>query len=158
MDQRSENLETRDSESLVFINTDATSLGGASPHDRWIEYGKAFTGGDRRFAAKLARLNVGCTLLMWANGLGVVAVGRVAAAWDGKTHTQPQIYKAPFYDVEYRISVDWYLDLRDAPIGSAELGFNPRQSVENVIDDVRRRRLLELVTSRSEAASSSPGR
>jgi hypothetical protein len=54
-----------------FINTDSKSLGKKSPHDKWFEYGYAFTGGPIRYGEKLGRFSVGDTVLMYANGIGV---------------------------------------------------------------------------------------
>jgi hypothetical protein len=59
---------------------------------------------------------------MYENGVGVVAIGRVQEQWDGKTYTTPMYYKpaelrhlngGPF---EYRIAVEWFLNLSNAPI------------------------------------------
>ena len=119
-----------------FLNTDAKSLGRVSPHDKWIKHGFAFTGGPIVYGKKLGRLSPGDICLMYANLIGMVAIGRVLEEWDGKTYTSPIVYTSPHYDEEYRIRVDWYLDLRKNPIAPSKLiqvlGWNPRVSVQRV--------------------------
>ncbi len=130
-----------------FINTNANSLGDVSPHNKWIESGFAFTGGSIEYGEKLGRLSRGDICLMYANRIGVVAIGRVHEAWDGRTYTSPIVYVPPYYDREYRIKVDWYLDLRNDPISPTTLirvlGWNPRFSVQRVRNDEAR--IAELV-------------
>lgn len=118
--------------SWYFVNTDATSLGGESPHDAWLEYGMAFTGGGREYGEKLSRLSTGDAVLAWANGEGVVAVGRVVAPWDEIAHDDPLVYVEPYADTEYRLVVDWFLDLRDGPMTPADIGGNPRSAVQRI--------------------------
>lgn len=115
-----------------FINTDASSLGGVSPHDAWLEHGMAFTGGPQECGEWLARFAIGDTLLIWANGLGVVGVGQVLESWDGLAYHTPLVYRAPYQDTEYRLRVDWTLDLRMNPITRAEIGWNPLRAVQSV--------------------------
>jgi hypothetical protein len=83
----------------------------------------AAAGGDReRYGEQFRQLASGDTLLMYENGVGVVAVGRVLEEWDGVTHATPQYYQpAELGDLdggpyEYRIPVKWFLDLSGAPI------------------------------------------
>lgn len=119
-----------------FVNTDAKSLGGESPHDRWMELGYAFAGGPIRFGQKFARMVAGDECLMYANRIGLVAVGRVLEPWDAKEHSDPLVYREPYRDTEYRLRVDWHTDLRRNPIRPGELtealGSNPVQSVQMV--------------------------
>ena len=107
-----------------FINTDAGSLGDTSPHDDWMALGHAFAGGADSYGRNLGKLRPGDLLLMWANTVGVVAVGRVAEKWDGIKHIDDAwIYVEPYPDAgqEYRIAVDWFLDLRQAPLRTADI-------------------------------------
>jgi hypothetical protein len=113
----------------------------------------AFTGGPAEFGEILKRFRVGDTLLMWANGLGVVAVGRVTAAWDGVAHRTPLVYREPHEFPEYRIPVDWYLDLRDAPLRRADVGWNPVQAVQRVKG---REKLEALLATRLGGARARP--
>jgi hypothetical protein len=122
-----------------FINTDAKSLGGKSPHDKWISYEYAFTGGPIAYGKELGRLSQGDICLMYANRIGVVAIGKVLSTWDGITYKNPLVYTGPHKDKEYRICVDWFLDLRDKPIKTDRLrlvlGWNPSRAVQRVKKD-----------------------
>jgi hypothetical protein len=119
-----------------FINTDAKSLGGVSPHNKWFATGFAFTGGPIGYGEKLRRFNPGDLLLMYANGLGVVAVGAVLEPWEGREHRPQMVYTRPYEDKEYRIPVRWFLDLRERPITAEKLkktiGWNPSSAVQEV--------------------------
>jgi hypothetical protein len=125
-----------------FYNTDANAL-SEQPRPRFkvlIEQGFAAVGGDRQhFDEQLGQLAPDDVLLMYENGVGVVAVGRVRERWDGLSHTSPQYYKlaemsgltgGPY---EYRIAVGWFLDLSDSPIEIEQLrerlSYFPAQNV-----------------------------
>jgi len=110
-----------------FYNTDARALLDA-PSSRFnmlIEKGFAVVGGDRQqFGEQLAQLAEGDILLMYQNRVGVVAVGKVKESWDGVSHTDYLYYTAREMQLtngvhEYRIAVDWFLDLSSSPIGLA---------------------------------------
>lgn len=122
-----------------FVNTDAKSLGGKSPHNRWIKYEYAFTGGPIAYGEALGRLSQGDICLMYANCISVVAIGKVSSPWDGVTYEDPLVYTEPYKDKEYRISVDWFLDLRDKPIKIDRLrlilGWNPSRAVQRIKKD-----------------------
>jgi hypothetical protein len=119
-----------------FVNTDAISLGGISPHDKWFEFGYAFSGGPESFGASLGRMAPGDICLMYANGTGIVGVGKVTTPWDGKAYDNPLVYTIPFRDVEYRIRVNWLQDFRRNPVACRELrsrlGWNPSRSLQLV--------------------------
>jgi predicted HNH restriction endonuclease len=132
--------DTTDDSGWFFINTDATSLGGRSPHDAWFEHGMAFAGGPRAYGERLGQFQIGDTLLMWANGLGVVGVGTVVEPWDGLAHDQPLVYVEPHRDVEYRRGVHWFADLRDEPITRRDIGWNPVRAVQGA--GAARRRVI----------------
>jgi hypothetical protein len=97
-----------------FYNTDANAL-SEQPRPRFpvlIHGGFAAVGGDRQqFGEQLGQLAPDDILLMYENGVGVVAVGRVRERWDGVSHTTPQYYKPPEMSGltggphEYRIAV-----------------------------------------------------
>jgi hypothetical protein len=121
--------------SAYFINSDAKSLGGVSPHDAWLVHGHAFAAGAPSYARALGRLREGDLLFLWANTLGVVAVGRVLANFDGAVHDgDAWIYVPPFPDAgrEYRLPVSWFLDLREKPLRTNDIkrlgirSINPR--------------------------------
>ena len=127
-----------------FINTDATSFGGVSPHDRWLAHGMAFAGGPPGFGERLGRTVPGDVLFAWASGIGIVAIGVVREPWDRVHHEEALVYREPYRAVEYRLQVNWLVDLRDAPISREALGVNPVQSLEE-IGTGRRARLAGLL-------------
>ena len=113
-----------------YYNTDADALTGPpSPRFRLlIDGGFASVGGDRKkFGEQLGQLSRDDILLMYENGIGVVAVGRVREKWDGVSHTAPRYYNLAEMggltggEFEYRIAVDWFLDFSDVPAEIDEL-------------------------------------
>lgn len=103
-----------------------------------MEHGCAFTGGTIRYGKLLGKLKPGDICFMYVNCKGVVAAGRVLERWDGRAHRPPLIYTG---DNEYRIRVDWFLDLRNKPVGPRELqdiiGFMPRLALQRITDHAR---------------------
>jgi len=75
---------------------------------------------------------------MYENGLGVVAVGTVLEHWDQKSHELP-LYYLPGdggFDHEYRIKVDWFLDLSEKPIRVQDLkqrASTPRGAIDRIV-------------------------
>jgi putative restriction endonuclease len=118
-----------------FVNTDAKSNEGESYHDAWVARGIAVTSGRVKFRQKLARIARGDTVLMYANGVGVVAVG---TALDDEVMdvTDENALVSPRESIEYHRRVDWHSDLRSAPISGSTLrelcGRAPRQVVERL--------------------------
>jgi hypothetical protein len=132
-----------------IYNTDARALAGP-PWPRFrilIDQHFAAAGGDRqRFGEQFRQLDKGDILLMYENGAGVVAVGRVTERWDGVQHKErPQYYTVeematltggPY---EYRIPVGWS-DQSGNPITLADLrkhlhsaAFRPRGTVRRIV-------------------------
>ena len=113
-----------------FYNTDTGSI-REPPRPRYpklIELGFAAVGGDRhKYGEQLGRLTTDDVLLMYENGVGVVAVGRVRESWDGVSHTSPLYYTPAEMTgldggpCEYRIAVEWFLNLSNSPIGIGQL-------------------------------------
>jgi hypothetical protein len=104
--------------SARFITSDAKSLGGVSPHDGRFVLGRAFAAGAPSYARALGRLREGDLLFLWADTLGVVAVGRALATFDGAVHdADAWSCVPPFPDAgrEYRLPVYWFPDLRHKP-------------------------------------------
>jgi hypothetical protein len=109
-----------------FFNTDARAF-RQEPRPRFpvlIAGGFAAAGGDRKkYGEQFGQLKLDDILLMYENGVGVVAIGRVREQWDGVSHTTPRYYKSAELSGldggphEYRIAVEWFLDLGKAPIG-----------------------------------------
>ena len=131
-----------------YINTDSKSLHN-SPHDSWIEHNLAFTGGQIHYGMLLGKLRPGDVCFMFVNSKGVMAVGRVLEEWDKKVYDQPLVYIEPKYD-EYRIKVDWFIDLRDYPIRPNELrsivGWMSSQALQS-IDSLNGEKLLRYAES-----------
>lgn len=138
-------LEGLEDGDWYFINSDAVTL-GHSPHDLWMATGMAFSGGAREpYGERLAALKPGDTLLLWANQLGVVAVGRVLEPWDGRAYREHRIvYRSPCDDDEYRLRTQWLLDLRAAPLTRKNFGYNPMQSLQRVSEE-KKRAVIEVV-------------
>jgi predicted HNH restriction endonuclease len=105
----------------------------------------AFSGGDwDKYALPLRNLKPSDILLMYHNGLGIVAVGRVVEVWDGQSHSAKLIY-TKFDYAEYRIRVDWYIDLRANPIDPrSEFGYVPRGFLKPIVKD--KATVADLVT------------
>jgi len=129
-----------------FINTDADSFKGRHDLSTWFKRKLAFTGGEYSFGQQLAQLKPGDICLMYENRIGVVGMGRVLEKWNRKA------YDAPIYYVgqdavgrdgidqngfEYRVSVDWFCDLRSSPISLGEIknrfGYVPRGAVKRIV-------------------------
>jgi hypothetical protein len=140
-----------------FYNTDAKAL-SEQPQPRFhvlVELGFAAVGGDRhQFGEQLAQLAPDDVLLMYENGIGVVAIGRVRASWDGLSHATPQYYKSSEMSsltggsYEYRIAVEWFLDLSGSPIGIEELrgrfGYTPRGTLRRIVEQrIEAARIIE---------------
>jgi len=113
---------------LFFYNTD----GGES--QKLIKRGFAVTGGRRKFGRQRGQLAPLDTVLMYENGTGIVAIGRVREEWDGKSHADVWYY--PDDPHEYRIKVKWFRDLSNNPISIAKLkrvlGYQPRWAVRRI--------------------------
>ena len=105
------------------INTDARELNGCSPHEQWIAHRHAFASGDRG-AQALKKLEPCDICFMYANKIGIVAVGRVCEHCDCCSYEGGGrvIYRACDENcIEYRISVDWYLKFISNPICKNEI-------------------------------------
>ena len=134
------------------INTDAmfnpgpTSSEQKRDHEVWLEHNLAFTGGDydKYGIGALGRLYPGDVCLMYENTVGLVAVGRVLEKWDGVEHKKPMYYRG--LDIyEYRIGVDWFLDLSEMPVGVHEL--------KNLLGRQERGALKRVLKRKAEAES-----
>jgi len=122
-----------------FYNTDADSLARQGRYPVLIQQGFAATSGPYSFGEQLNQLSPEDTLLMYENRVGIVAVGRVRDYWDQVTH-RPAIYYQPGdegFEHEYRIGVDWHLDLSANPVSIGELreriGYNPLGAVRRIV-------------------------
>ncbi len=151
-----------------FYNTDAGALVDL-PRPRYpvlIDQGVAAVGGDKlQFGEQLRQLSPNDVLLMYENRTGIVGVGRVREFWDGITHADLLYYSAAEAvrltggPHEYRIAVEWFLDLSGAPISVAALrtriGYAPRGTIKKIVEQrVEVARAIEEVL---EAMSLLPG-
>ena len=128
-----------------FINTDASSFSGPHNLDVWFERNLAFTGGPKKFGEQLSKLSPGDICLMYDNGQGIVAVGRVLNKWNGKENPNPIYYDGD--DPEYSINVHWFIDLRGYQINVADVikkvGYQPRGAVRRIVK--RKEEIASLV-------------
>lgn len=137
-----------------FYNTDARALFDA-PSSRFrvlIEKGFAVVGGDRQqYGEQFSALAEGDILLMYQNGVGVVAIGMVKESWNGVSHNDYWYYTTREMELtngvhEYRIAVDWFLDLSSRPIGLEEIRhrlFIPRGAVRRIVE--RREEVARII-------------
>lgn len=129
-----------------FVNTDADSLRDEPlpRFHRLIEGHFVVAGGDRaKYGQQIGRLQVDDIALLYENRVGIVAIGRVAAPWNEVAYTTPEYYSTAELQecdggpCEYRISVDWTLDLSSAPVDLEQLGergiSTPRGTVQRVV-------------------------
>jgi putative restriction endonuclease len=134
-----------------FINSDAKSNNGTSYHNEWISRGIAVTSGGEKYAASLAKVRRGDTLLLWVNGKGLVAIGMMLD--DEPVHvTAGAGTVSPLEKVEYHRTVAWNGNLEKAPITAKEVvafcGTNPRSTLASLIRG--KDQIMDLAYARSE--------
>jgi hypothetical protein len=146
-----------------FYNTDGASLVEPRPrYRRLIDHGIAAAGGERSFGENFGVLVPGDTLLMYENGLGVVAVGTVQERWDRQSHRDLLYYVSAAeigeHGHEYRIKVDWFLDLSAQPIDVDELkqrlGYAPRGALRKIVS--ARANVERMIVERLAEAQRTP--
>jgi hypothetical protein len=127
-----------------FINTDESALKDVNTCDLWFKHGLAFSGGDwDKYALPLRNLELRDILFMYHNHLGIVGVGRVLKVWDENPYREKLLY-TDFDFSEYRIRVDWYIDIRDNPINPrSEFGYNSSRFLQRI--DEQRETAANLV-------------
>jgi hypothetical protein len=129
----------------VFINTDSDSFTGRHNISTWFNNKMAFTGGKQKYGRLLNKLRPNDICFMYENRSGVLGVGCVLEKWDGKAYNSPLYYISEDKErrdgidkdgSEYRIQVDWFLDLRDSPIVINEIrnrfSYLPRGAVNRI--------------------------
>ncbi|HIJ81000.1 MAG TPA: hypothetical protein HPP76_04770 [Desulfuromonadales bacterium] len=113
-----------------FYNTDSRAIID-KPRPRFgvlIDRKFAAVGGDRKkFGEQLGKLFPEDILLMYENLVGIVAVGRVMECWDEVSHGDSLYYTKREMQLltggafEYRIAVDWFMDLSHSPFSVQQL-------------------------------------
>jgi hypothetical protein len=144
--EKIEAIKKREAFDYYFYNTDGRAIFD-EPRPRFpvlIDKGFAAAGGATKYGKRFAQLAQNDILLMYENGVGVVAIGRVKEPWDGVTHSKPLYYtddEMKHLDGganEYRIAVDWFVNLSQAPLGVEEiknrLGNTPRGVVRRIVE------------------------
>jgi hypothetical protein len=136
-----------DSMEYFFYNTDAGVIKD-EPRPRFgvlIDGRFAAVGGDRKkYGEQLGKLSPDDILLMYENLVGIVAVGRVLERWDESTYSDPLYYTQREITLltggahEYRIAVDWFIDISYSPISVQQLrellGYTPRGTVKKIVE------------------------
>jgi len=129
-----------------FYNTDSNAIID-EPKPRFgvlIESKFAAVGGDRqKFGEQLGKLNPDDILLMYENLVGIVALGRVLESWDEVTHsdslyyTQREMALLTGGAYEYRIAVDWFINISNSPFRLKQLrellGYTPRGTIKKIV-------------------------
>jgi hypothetical protein len=130
-----------------FYNTDSSAIID-KPRPRFcvlIDRKIAAVGGDRKkFGEQLRKLSPNDILLMYENLIGIVAVGRVLELWDEVTHNDSLYYTNHEMKLltggafEYRIAVDWFIDLSHTPFSVQQLrellGYTPRGTIKKIVE------------------------
>jgi hypothetical protein len=130
-----------------FYNTDSRAIID-KPRPRFgvlIDRKLAAVGGDRKkFGEQLGKLSPDDVLLMYENLVGIVAVGRVLERWDEVTHSDSLYYSKHEMKLltggafEYRIAVDWFIDLSHSPFSVQQLrellGYTPRGTIKKIVE------------------------
>ena len=119
-----------------FMNTDKGTGGRKfATRDLWFKHQMAFSGDDwDQFGLPLGQLNVDDVCLMYDNGVGIVGVGRVAETWDRKAYKANKIVYANQKFPEYRLRVNWYIDIREEPVDTrSEFGYVPQDFLGRIV-------------------------
>ena len=134
-----------------FMNTDEDAIKDLRTCDLWFAHGMAFSGEDwKKYGLPLQNLNPRDILLMYHNGVGIVGAGRVLEAWDKQPYSSKLLYK-DFEFSEYRLRVDWHIDLRTTPIDPRrEFGYNPSRFLQSIL---KHRAVAESLISRAEMSA-----
>jgi len=134
-----------------FFNTDSDDGDARKDFrtcDLWFDNNMAFSGNNwEKYGLPLRRLKPADICLMYHNRIGIVGVGRVLENWDEHPYKNNKLVYIYNHFAEYRLSVDWYIDIRDNPVDSlSEFGYVPprfltqilKQNIDKATDLVRR--------------------
>ena len=134
------------------INTDEATNPGKNMHNKWLGRGiSALSKYDSDFY-KLSKQPPGTKLVMWASGIGGVAVGEFIDSEVIKvTHAEDLLSDKE--KREFQRKVDWFIDLRENPITAQEFkyltGAHPNGRLRAVIQG--KEKVLALICSRSHS-------
>lgn len=135
-----------------FINSDADTRDDINTCDILISKGIACSGGDfEKYGIPLKSIEPKDICLLYHDGQGLVAVGRALETWDQISHVTKKIIYTNSDLPEYRLRVDWFIDLRATPINTLTIfGYTPRGVVQRVV------KKLEQIKNFIETHNQSP--
>lgn len=114
-----------------FVNTDAASNGNVSFDEVWFARSCIATSGGPEYRRQCELINRGDTVLVYVNGVGVVA-GGVVLDEEPVEVVQPMCL-SPNEPLEYQRKVSWFADLRSRQLSRAEIehsrGAGPTRAV-----------------------------
>ena len=135
---------------IFFVNSEDKL--GLGYHDKWIDGHVAVTSGDPKYKRKLSKISRRDWVLLYVNGNGVVAVGKILndiPPKEVKGGERVNRNPNPKDQIEYHRTMVWPLDLRNRPISHAELrGLGvgtPLQAVQQVKQG--KKQLLQKIES-----------
>lgn len=134
---------------FYYINTEAKNQ-GESPHKIWFEHNYAFVSGEK-YGKRLEKFEPGDILFMYANKMGVIAVGMVLEKWDGEK-ADPQLVYTEEQGPEYRVKTKWFLTFDNDPITPPALreivGWISPQTIARITSITACENLLEVACKR----------
>lgn len=142
---------------IFTINTDEATNPAKNMHNKWLERGiSALSKYDSDFY-KLAKQPPGTKLVMWASGIGGVAVGKfIDSEVIRVTHSEDLLSDKE--EREFQRKVDWFIDLRKNPITAQEFknltGAHPNGRLRAI--DQGKDEVLALIHSRSHSMENEP--
>lgn len=134
-----------------YLNTNERGQPNDKSIDLWFERGLGFTC-DSKYGPPLAKLCSGDIVFMYRSGLGIIGIGTVLESWDGRAHQgKARILEYASDFDEFRIRINWFDDLRSAPLnGNHAIGNTPAQFLESIVDPSFRARAEKLVAGRTK--------
>jgi len=133
------------------IGNDHTPIDHLLFHKAWIEDGYAYTSGDEKYGKALRKIKEGDVLFCYCVKIGVVAIGKVMAEWDGVSREDPLYEDRQEQGKVYKIKVNWHSDLTISPIPYKKLSefgfFSVRQTLQEIKSKETATKILALVES-----------
>lgn len=139
------------------INTDEATNPGENMHNKWLDRGIAVLSKYDSDFDKLAKPPPGTKLIMWASGIGGVAVGKFIDSEVIRV-TRAEDLVSDKEEREFQRKVHWFIDLRENPITAPEFknltGAHPNGRLRAV--DKGKEEVLALIYSRSHSVANEP--